>query len=73
MDDDPVFEEYRDAESAIRGRDGYDFDGHRLRVELAHGGRGQTSRSDRYNSHGGRGRGGDRGVSKHSDYRGSYA
>jgi len=26
------FEEARDAEDAIRGRDGYDFDGHRLRV-----------------------------------------
>lgn len=26
------FEDYRDAEDAIRGRDGYDFDGHRLRV-----------------------------------------
>lgn len=26
------FEEVRDAEDAIRGRDGYDFDGHRLRV-----------------------------------------
>ncbi|PWA67425.1 hypothetical protein CTI12_AA314830 [Artemisia annua] len=33
------FEEARDADDAIRGRDGYDFDGHRLRVELAHGGR----------------------------------
>ncbi|PNX69774.1 pre-mRNA-splicing factor SF2, partial [Trifolium pratense] len=26
------FEDYQDAEDAIRGRDGYDFDGHRLRV-----------------------------------------
>lgn len=26
------FEDARDAEEAIRGRDGYDFDGHRLRV-----------------------------------------
>lgn len=26
------FEDARDAEDAIRGRDGYDFDGHRLRV-----------------------------------------
>ncbi|KAK0592830.1 hypothetical protein LWI29_026292 [Acer saccharum] len=33
------FEEARDAEDAIRGRDGYDFDGHRLLVELAHVGR----------------------------------
>ncbi|KAF9671054.1 hypothetical protein SADUNF_Sadunf12G0006900 [Salix dunnii] len=31
------FENVRDAEDAIRGRDGYNFDGSRLRVELAHG------------------------------------
>ncbi|KAG9157221.1 hypothetical protein Leryth_004890, partial [Lithospermum erythrorhizon] len=62
------FEEARDAEDAIRGRDGYDFDGHRLRVELAHGGRGNTSSTDRYNSQSsGRGRHG--GVSKRSDFR----
>ncbi|XP_020538353.1 serine/arginine-rich-splicing factor SR34 isoform X2 [Jatropha curcas] len=59
------FEEARDAEDAIRGRDGYDFDGHRLRVELAHGGRGHSS-SDRHSSYsGGRGRG----VSRRSEYR----
>ncbi|XP_021640967.2 serine/arginine-rich-splicing factor SR34 isoform X2 [Hevea brasiliensis] len=59
------FEEARDAEDAIRGRDGYDFDGHRLRVELAHGGRGYSS-SDRHSSYsGGRGRG----VSRRSEYR----
>ncbi|KDO87242.1 hypothetical protein CISIN_1g022301mg [Citrus sinensis] len=58
------FEEARDAEDAIRGRDGYDFDGHRLRVELAHGGRGRSS-SDRHSSHSsGRGRG----VSRRSEY-----
>lgn len=33
------FDNSRDAEDAIRGRDGYKFDGHRLRVERAHGGR----------------------------------
>ncbi|KAK8630781.1 hypothetical protein V6N13_079556 [Hibiscus sabdariffa] len=59
------FEEARDAEDAIRGRDGYDFGGQRLRVELAHGGRGRSS-SDRHSSHGG-GRG--RGPSKRSEYR----
>ncbi|GLJ29487.1 hypothetical protein SUGI_0581210 [Cryptomeria japonica] len=32
------FEDARDAEDAIRGRDGYKFDGHRLRVEIARGG-----------------------------------
>ncbi|KAL8151482.1 hypothetical protein V2J09_021290 [Rumex salicifolius] len=56
----------RDAESAIRGRDGYDFDGHRLRVELAHGGRGRSSSSSRYGTSDVRGRGG---VSRRSDYR----
>lgn len=60
------FEDPRDADDAIRGRDGYDFDGHRLRVELAHGGRGSSSSRDRFNS----GRGGrDGGVSRRSDYR----
>lgn len=39
-----------------------------LQVELAHGGRGHSSSTDRYSSHGG-GRGG-RGVSRRSDYRG---
>ncbi|PON65918.1 Splicing factor-like protein [Parasponia andersonii] len=61
------FEDARDAEDAIRGRDGYDFDGHRLRVELAHGGRGHSSSTDRHSSHSG-GRGG-RGVSRRSEYR----
>lgn len=28
------FEDPQDAEDAIRGRDGYDFDGYRLRVSL---------------------------------------
>lgn len=32
-----LFSDPRDAEDAIRGRDGYEFDGARLRVELAHG------------------------------------
>ncbi|XVF72625.1 hypothetical protein PTKIN_Ptkin12aG0135400 [Pterospermum kingtungense] len=59
------FEEARDAEDAIRGRDGYDFGGHRLRVELAHGGRGRSS-LDRHSSHSsGRGRG----PSRRSEYR----
>lgn len=43
------FENARDAEDAVQGRDGYDIDGHRLRVELAHGGRGALS-VDRYSS-----------------------
>ncbi|XVE73324.1 hypothetical protein DITRI_Ditri11bG0108500 [Diplodiscus trichospermus] len=59
------FEEARDAEDAIRGRDGYDFGGYRLRVELAHGGRGRSS-IDHHSSHSsGRGRG----PSRRSEYR----
>ncbi|XP_073221879.1 serine/arginine-rich splicing factor SR34B isoform X2 [Cicer arietinum] len=61
------FDDVQDAEDAIRGRDGYDFDGHRLRVEAAHGGRGNSSSRDRYSSHS-NGRGG-RGVSRRSEYR----
>ncbi|XP_043722784.1 serine/arginine-rich splicing factor SR34B-like isoform X2 [Telopea speciosissima] len=61
------FEEARDAEDAIRGRDGYNFDGHRLRVELAHGGRGHSSSVDRHSNYGGGG--GRGGVSRRSDYR----
>eukprot|EP00897_Mesotaenium_endlicherianum_P007396 jgi/Mesen1/6685/ME000343S05850 len=37
------FEDARDAEDAIKYRDGYEFDSHKLRVELAHGGRGTSS------------------------------
>ncbi|AES82437.2 pre-mRNA-splicing factor SF2-like protein [Medicago truncatula] len=59
------FEDARDAEDAIRYRDGYKFDGFRLRVELAHGGRGYSSSVDRYSSYSS----GSRGVSKHSEYR----
>ncbi|KAL7125631.1 hypothetical protein ABFS83_14G130000 [Erythranthe nasuta] len=62
------FEEARDAEDAIRGRDGYDFDGNRLRVELAHGGRGNSSTTDRHSSFSGS-RGPRGGVSKRSEYR----
>ncbi|CAI0453275.1 unnamed protein product [Linum tenue] len=54
------FETSRDAEDAIRGRDGYNFDGCRLRVELAHGGRGPSS-SDRRSGGDGYGGGGGRG------------
>ncbi|GAA0173874.1 RNA splicing factor [Lithospermum erythrorhizon] len=54
------FEDSRDAEDAIHGRDGCEFDGHRLRVELAHGGRGSSS-NDRHSSRGG--------LSRRSEYR----
>ncbi|XXG77555.1 hypothetical protein AAC387_Pa08g1688 [Persea americana] len=67
------FENSRDAEDAIRGRDGYSFAGHRLRVELAHGGRGPSSSTDRRSGGGGGGGGGGRfgggGVSRRSEYR----
>ncbi|MCO5603581.1 hypothetical protein L7F22_057732 [Adiantum nelumboides] len=62
------FEDERDAEDAIKGRDGYIFDGCTLRVELAHGGRGPSSSSDRHSSYsytGGR----VGGVSRRSDFR----
>ncbi|KAJ4764529.1 Serine/arginine-rich splicing factor 1 [Rhynchospora pubera] len=67
------FEDERDAEDAVYARDGYNFAGARLRVEMAHGGRGHPS------SRGGGGGGGrpssynsTRGrpfVSKHSEFR----
>uniref|UniRef100_A0ACD5WZR6 Uncharacterized protein n=2 Tax=Avena sativa TaxID=4498 RepID=A0ACD5WZR6_AVESA len=65
------FEDPRDAEDACAGRDGYNFDGNRLRVEPAHGGRGSGGPShDRPSSFGGGGGGGGRrGVSRRTDYR----
>lgn len=62
------FEDARDAEEAIRGRDGYEFDGYPLRVELAHGGRGLSSSSDRYSSYSST-TGPVGGVSRRSEYR----
>lgn len=35
------FDDHRDAQDAIRGRDGYNFDGYRLRCEFAKGDRGR--------------------------------
>ncbi|CAA0817102.1 Serine/arginine-rich splicing factor SR34A [Striga hermonthica] len=68
------FNSSRDAEDAIRGRDGYNFDGCRLRVEFAHGGRGPSSSSDRRGGYGsgsgsGGGGGGRYGASRHSEFR----
>jgi arginine/serine-rich splicing factor 1/9 len=34
------YDDYRDAQDAVRGRDGYNFDGYRLRVEFSKGDRG---------------------------------
>ncbi|VAH62975.1 unnamed protein product [Triticum turgidum subsp. durum] len=60
------FEDPRDADDAIYGRDGYDFDGCRLRVELAHGGRAQSYSYDRPSSFSNGRRGG---VSRRSEFR----
>ncbi|KAM3331925.1 hypothetical protein ACQJBY_027660 [Aegilops geniculata] len=60
------FENPRDADDAIYGRDGYDFDGYRLRVELAHGGRAQSYSYDRPSSFSNGRRGG---VSRRSEFR----
>ncbi|GER44950.1 serine/arginine-rich splicing factor 1 [Striga asiatica] len=59
------FEDPRDADAAIRGRDGYKFDGCPLRVEPAHGGRGSSY--DRYSSYSSRSSRG--GLSRRSEYR----
>ncbi|XP_034828231.1 serine/arginine-rich splicing factor 1B [Maniola hyperantus] len=46
------FEDPRDADDAVRARDGYDYDGYRLRVEFPRGGgggaRGGRSQGDRF-------------------------
>jgi arginine/serine-rich splicing factor 1/9 len=56
------FEDARDAEDAVRDRDGYKFDGVRLRVEI--------SRGSAFNSGGGGGGGGaGRGPPQRSEYR----
>lgn len=54
-----------DAEDAVKARDGYDYDGYRLRVEFPRGGgpgRSDRSRSDRSRSSRGA-------VTKRSQYR----
>lgn len=38
-----TFEDDRDAEDAVRARNGYDYDGHRLRVEFSRGKDGPSS------------------------------
>ncbi|XVE89634.1 hypothetical protein DITRI_Ditri20bG0011700 [Diplodiscus trichospermus] len=57
------FEDPRDAGDAIRGRDGYNFDGYRLRVEFAHGGRRSVDRYSTYSDSS------TRGPPRRSDYR----
>ncbi|KAI5071134.1 hypothetical protein GOP47_0013385 [Adiantum capillus-veneris] len=48
------FEDARDAEDAVRGRDGIKYDGSTIRVELAHGGRSFLPSADRHGSNSGR-------------------
>ncbi|ETN80482.1 hypothetical protein RB195_012370 [Necator americanus] len=69
------FEDPRDAEDAVRGRDGYDFDGSRIRVEFTRGvgprgagGRPLSGRGGSFRGRGApRGRGGP--PSRRSNYR----
>lgn len=62
------FESSRSAEDAIRGRDGYNFDGYHLKIELSHGGRRLSSSSGRSSRYGDGGA--DKyGVSRRSEYR----
>lgn len=71
------FEDPRDAEDAVRARDGYDYDGYRLRVEFPRGGGpgvrgGGAGRGggDRFGGGGGGGARGGRGPpARRSDYR----
>ena len=66
-----------DADDAIRARNGYDFEGYRLRVERCRGGRDRDRSPPRYGGssyYRGRGRGGDRGgrhpnIPRRSEYR----
>eukprot|EP01018_Ginkgo_biloba_P016016 Gb_09982 [translate_table: standard] len=61
------FGDAHDVEDAIRGLDGYDVDGHSLRLKHAHGGRGISSSGDYYNSL--NSDGGIGGLPRHFDYR----
>jgi arginine/serine-rich splicing factor 1/9 len=49
-----AFDDYRDAQDAIRGRDGYNFDGNRLRVEFSKGDRRTAGGRDEPRRGGGR-------------------
>ncbi|MCO5596825.1 hypothetical protein L7F22_050895 [Adiantum nelumboides] len=48
------FEEARDAEDAVKGRDGVKYAGSTIRVELAHGGRSFLPSADRHGNNSGR-------------------
>lgn len=66
------FDHPRDADDAVRGRDGYSWDGCTLRVEIARGGRGRGGFRGSRGFGGGRGFGrfgGGGGPSRRSNYR----
>ncbi|XP_011211332.1 probable splicing factor, arginine/serine-rich 3 [Bactrocera dorsalis] len=69
------FDDARDAEDAVKARDGYDYDGYRLRVEFPRGGgpgsfRGNRNDRNRNDGGGRGGGGGGRGPpTKRSQYR----
>ncbi|KAI9579318.1 probable splicing factor, arginine/serine-rich 3 [Glossina fuscipes] len=68
------FEDARDADDAVKARDGYDYDGYRLRVEFPRGGGRNEHRNNRGNERGnqregGRGGGGRGPPTKRSQYR----
>lgn len=54
------FEDARDADDAVKARDGYDYDGYRLRVEFPRGGGPGSYRGNRSGGGGGGGRDGGR-------------
>jgi len=64
------FEDARDAEDAVKARDGYDYDGYRLRVEFPRGGGPGSYRGGRNDRNRGGGGGRGRGPpTKRSQYR----
>ncbi|XP_026476849.1 serine/arginine-rich splicing factor 1A-like [Ctenocephalides felis] len=68
------FEDARDADDAVRARDGYDYDGYRLRVEFPRGGgpggfRGRSGNNDRGSGSRHEGRGGRGPPARRSQFR----
>ncbi|CAH1981237.1 unnamed protein product [Acanthoscelides obtectus] len=64
------FEDPRDADDAVHARDGYDYDGYRLRVEFPRGGGGHGFRGGRGGGGGGeRGRGSRGPPARRSQFR----
>nr|CAI5820577.1 unnamed protein product [Callosobruchus analis] len=63
------FEDPRDADDAVHARDGYDYDGYRLRVEFPRGGGGHGFRGGRGGGGGERGRGSRGPPARRSQFR----